>query len=94
MTTPRVRAIVKKLAKLDGHDPSEFGAQSLRIGGAIDVQPGGELLLQAKGRWASDIGKIYARMTRRAQIAASDLMFGSHSPDLEEMFPGFAEPAR
>ena len=66
----------------------------MRIGGAIDVQPGGELLLQAKGRWASDIGKIYTRMTRRAQIAASDCMFGQNSPDLEEIFPGFAEPTR
>ena len=93
MTTPRFRAQTKWLAALDGHDPKEFGAQSSRIGGATDVAPGGEMLLQAKGRWASDIGKIYSRMTRRAQIAASDIMFGSHSKDLEELFPDFAEPA-
>ena len=93
MTTPRFRAQTKRLAALDGHDPKEFGAQSSRIGGATDVAPGGEMLLQAKGRWASDIGKIYARMTRRAQIAASDIMFGSRGTDLEELFPDFAEPA-
>jgi hypothetical protein len=93
MTTPRFRAQVKRLAALDGQDPKEFGAQSARVGGATDVAPGGEMLLQAKGRWASDIGRIYAHMTRKAQIAASDIMFGNGSKDLEELFPDFAEPA-
>ena len=38
---------------------------------------------------ASDIGRIYARMTRRSQLAASGLMQKARGRDLEELFPGF-----
>ena len=59
----------------------EWGAHSLRIGGATDLAAAGAspLLLQAKGRWSSDIGRIYSRMTRKCQLAASKLMHKAHS---------------
>ena len=44
-----------------------------------------------KGRWASNIGRIYARMTRRSQLAASGLMQTARGRDLEELFPGFTQ---
>ena len=52
------------------------GAHAYRIGGATDLADEGACmsLLQAKGRWASDIGRIYAQMTRRAQLATSRAM--------------------
>jgi hypothetical protein len=73
---------------------SHWGAHSGRIGGATDLASTGkasQLLLQAKGRWASDIGTIYARMTRRSQLAASGLMQKARGRDLEELFPSFAQ---
>ena len=72
----------------------QWGAHSGRIGGATDLAATGkasELLLKAKGRWASDIGKIYARMTRRSQLAASRLMHQARGRDLEEIHPGFTQ---
>jgi hypothetical protein len=95
MTTARYRATVKRYAKIIGFDPKEFGAHSPRIGGAICIAAanGSQLLLQAKGRWASDIGRIYARQTRKMHMAASDLMFRGVGRDLEELFPDFVEPA-
>ena len=95
MTTPRFRAINKKYAALLGWNPKEAGAHGPRIGDATDYAAtgSGELLLQAKGRWSSDIARIYARMTRRAHLAASDLMFEAKGRDLEELIPEFAEMA-
>lgn len=96
MSTDGYRAIVRELAKALGMNPKEFGAHSTRIGGATDLSGTGrtsQLLLQAKGRWASDIGAIYARMTRRAQLAVSDLMYECRSKDLEEIMPDFVQPA-
>ena len=96
MSTGRFRALLKKYAEKLGFDPAEFGAHSARIGGATDLAasgPGGasELLIQAKGRWQSDIGKIYTRMTRRAHLAASDLMHRARGRDLEELIPSFTQ---
>ena len=95
MSTGAYRAVVRELARALGHEPKHFGAQSTRIGGASDLAATGQasqLLLQAKGRWASDIGKIYSRMTRRAQLAVSDLMYASKGRDLEEIMPEFTQP--
>ena len=66
------------------------------IGGATDLVASGEgseLLLEAKGRWGSDIGKIYARQTRRAHLAASDAMYRAKGKDLEEILPSYSQAA-
>ena len=96
ITTGYFRALVRKLVKQIGLEPKMFGAQSARIGGATDLAATGkasQLLLQAKGRWSSDIGKIYARMTRKAQLAVSDMMYECSNRDLEEIMPEFVQPA-
>ena len=87
---------VHNFARAAGQDPKRFGKHSLRIGGATDLADAGAspLLLQAKGRWAGDLGRIYARMTRRSQLAASKTMMRAKlGKDLEELFPGFVQPA-
>ena len=94
-STGTYRTAVRDLARAIGINPAEVGAQSTRIGGATDLAGTGsasQLLLQAKGRWSSEIGKIYARMTRRAQLAVSDLMYASKGRDLEEIMPEFTQP--
>ena len=89
-------SIRERLQGLGYEGVHEWGAHSCRIGGATDLLATGQatqLLLQAKGRWASDVGKIYARMTRSGQIAVSRLMQNARGRDLEELLPGFSQPA-
>ena len=50
-------------------------------------------MLQAKGRWASEIAKIYVRLTRRGLINASKAMQGKGARDMEELYADFAQPA-
>ena len=87
---------VRDFAKAAGQDPKKYGKHSGRIGGATDLADAGAspLLLQAKGRWSGDLGRIYARMTRRSQLAACRAMMRARvGRDLEELFPGFVQPA-
>ena len=97
MTVGDVRATVRRYAANIGQgSAAEWGAHSLRIGGATDLSATGKCspaLLAAKGRWASDIGNIYARMTRKSQLAASRLMHTAHGRDLEEIMPNFTQGA-
>lgn len=86
----------RSVARLGFTNLREWGAHSARIGGATDLAATGaasEILLKAKGRWASDIATIYARLTRRTLLAASRLMQQGHGRDLEEIFPSFTQPA-
>ena len=99
MTVPQLKQVTRKAARLIGYtDMAVWGAHSARIGGATDLADGDAsggsmLLLKAKGRWASDIGAIYSRLTRKALLAASALMQKSKGRDLEEIFPEFVQPA-
>lgn len=97
ITVSQMRGLVKgRMAAIGYFDANEWGAHSCRIGGATDLVASGKaspLLLQAKGRWGSDIGRIYARMTRRSQLAASDLMQEGRGRDLEELLGDFVQPA-
>ena len=63
LSTKALRKIVKQVALLSGEDPNEYGAHSLRIGGATALHAAGcpELVLKSIGRWSSDIFEIYAR---------------------------------
>lgn len=92
-----MRRLIRTRVKELGYErPEEWGAHSCRIGGATDLVAAGDaspLLLQAKGRWGSDIGRIYARMTRRSQIAASRLMQRARGRDFEEIYASFVQPA-
>lgn len=96
-TTAKLRELVRRRVRQIGEKkPREWGAQSARIGGATDLASTGQLCqltLQAKGRWASDIGKIYARGTRRSQLETSQLMHRARGRDLEEILPNFSQPA-
>jgi hypothetical protein len=97
LTVSQLRKAVKKYAMALGYDdPSVWGAHSPRIGGATDLASTGEaseLLLKAKGRWSSEIGAIYARLTRGALLASSSLMQRARGSDLEELMPDFVQPA-
>ena len=87
------KALVKRVAAGLGFDPAEFGAHSPRIGGATDISDKSPLLLQAKGRWAGDLGAIYSRLTRRGLVRASKAMQRRGGRDMEELHAAFAQPA-
>ena len=97
MTVKDMRELVRsRMRKLGYPDAKQWAAHSCRIGGATDLVSTGKaspILLQAKGRWGSDIGRIYARMTRRSQLAGSALMYKGKGRDLEELLPAFVQPA-
>jgi hypothetical protein len=97
MTVSQLRSAVRAFARALGYDvPAQWGAHSPRIGGATDLSCVGkvtELMLRAKGRWASDIGAIYSRLTRRALLGASRLMQKARGRDIEEIMPTFVQPA-
>lgn len=96
-TVASMRALIRERMRAIGYTRAkEWGAHSCRIGGATDLVATGKaspLLLQAKGRWASDIGRIYARMTRRCHLAASELMQRAKGRDVEELLPNFVQAA-
>ena len=93
MTRDSFGKLVKRVAKALGFDPKHFGAHSPRIGGATDIGDTSPLLLQAKGRWSSDVAKIYARLTRRGLVRASRAMQKGGARDMEEIYATFAQPA-
>ena len=96
LTPAQFLRAIHSFARAAGQDPKKFSKHSTRIGGATDLADAdaSPLLLQEKGRWSGDLGRIYARMTRRSQLAASrTMMTAKMGRDLEELFPGFVQPA-
>lgn len=96
MTVESLRAHARAVMRAAGQASRGIGAHSFRIGGCTELaaQGASPMLLQAKGRWASDIARIYARLTRRAQLLASRAMQrGGAGRDLEELFPSYAQRA-
>jgi hypothetical protein len=87
---------VRDVACKAGQEWRKFHGHSARIGGATDLADvnASPLWVQGKGRWAGDISRIYTRLTRKAQIAASRaMMSGKKGRDLEEIFPNYVQPA-
>ena len=85
MTTRELRAVVKVLMRSIGQDPSDFGAHSLRIGGAsaafaAGIEPSAIRLL---GRWSSDIYEVYVRHSRQAAARLGRLIGSTVFEDLE-----------
>ena len=65
---------------------------TLRVGGAIDVRDArglteGREVLRARGRWAGDIGWIYAHQLAREQFGVSLDMARASGPTLQEAAP-------
>ena len=94
LTQSAFRNVIKKIAAVLGFDPRRFGGHSPRIGGATDIGDLNPLMLQAKGRWGSDIASIYNRLTRRGLVKASRAMQDkTFHRDMEEIYSEFAQPA-
>ena len=89
--------VAKRVAQLNGLMVKWVAGHSPRIGGATDHMANAtgdsRHSLRASGRWAGDIGDIYARQTRKAQLLASSQMHGDGGEDLEEIFPAYTQAA-
>ena len=79
---------------------TEWGASSFRSGGATDLlarcgsEPAARIRLGRRGRWASDIGEIYARTTAEAELQTSIDISLAEEDDLESLIQGWVQPAR
>ena len=58
-----IRDWVQKLMRAVGEEPSQFGAHSIRIGGATALfQAGADpCVIRTMGRWSSDCYRLYVR---------------------------------
>eukprot|EP00962_Isochrysis_galbana_P049357 scaffold20881_cov121-Isochrysis_galbana.AAC.1 len=50
-------------------------------------------LIQARGRWASDIFHIYTRDTVEQQFRAADAILSARGEAIESVFADFVQPA-
>ena len=94
--TALVRQMVREAAAQLGRRPTDYGASSLRIGGATDIRAAlgdsSERLIAERGRWDSDIGKIYARAVAETHADVS-VMMADAGGWAEEAITGLAQPA-
>ena len=70
-TTDDIRNIVRQLAVALGVNPEEFGAHSLRIGGATALFAAGAdpMVIRTMGRWSSDCYRLYVRACFEQTVA-------------------------
>ena len=63
ITEAQVRDMIKRLMQRAGASPAEFGAHSLRIGGATALFKAGasQIDIMTMGRWSSDCYRLYVR---------------------------------
>ena len=81
-----------------GLPPEDTGGAAGRIGGACDIRQAegierGKVLIQERGRWASDISWIYQRGDVGEQLLVSLDMVGASGASAETVIPGWAQPA-
>ena len=83
--TGDVREIVRALMKRIGCDPLQFGAHSLRIGGATAAMAAGvdAAVIKVMGRWSSDVFMIYTRINREMAARMSAVIGSTSFHDLE-----------
>ena len=81
-----------------GLDPADFGGKSFRIGGATDWravlgESKAERIIRQRGRWDSDIHKIYERALAHEHLSGSAAVGGASGAELEALCAGWAHPA-
>ena len=96
--THETRELAQDLARLLGMDAAEFGAKSFRIGGATDWRAvfgpaGAETIIRERGRWESDVARIYQRALAQDHLSGSAAVGGTEGRELEALCRGWAQPA-
>ena len=88
-TTADSRRIAKAMAAAAGIDPEQAGASAFRIGSATAIYfaygEAGRRVLSERGRWSTDIGFIYARLTEASALeVARRTMLGAGGRTVEQ----------
>jgi hypothetical protein len=96
--TKGIRLDCRAAAMAAGLSPDEFGASSLRIGGAEDIydiyEDKADAVIRERGRWWTDIHLIYQRASASRHLRVSARMGESQGISLEAFADGWAMPAR
>ena len=84
-TTDYVRDLVRCVMAAVGENPLEFGAHSLRIGGATAALAAGmsPSTIRAAGRWSSEVYRIYCRLSRQSAAGVATTIGSTPFEDLE-----------
>ena len=97
LTTTDVASWCVDIATANGMDTSHVGGKSLRMGAASDIWdiygPEAPDLLKERGRWDSDIGRIYAAVSAEKHGDMSRRIASSTGRDLQSMLRGWRQPA-
>ena len=97
--TDSVRSEIQRMAAAVGEDPREFGGKSLRIGGATDLREAlgddekSSRLIERRGRWCSEIARVYQRGRLETQLAGSMAMGSAGGVDMESVCLGWVQPS-
>ena len=95
--TNDTRDLARRLASALGLAPAEFGGKSFRIGGATDWRDvfgaDAERIISQRGRWHSDIARLYQRALAETHLRGSALAGDAAHADLESLCRGWAQPA-
>ena len=93
-----VRLDCRAVAVAAGLSPAEFGASSLRIGGAEDIydvfEEAADSVIKERGRWWTDIHLIYQRASASRHMRVSAAMGEARGISLEAFAEGWAMPGR
>ena len=88
VTTTMMRGLVKAVVVAVGGNPSEYGAHSLRIGGATALLAAGiqPASIQVMGRWDSDVYQVYCRWSSAAARRMGQAVASTTYNDFEGEF--------
>ena len=92
------RALARRMASALGLAPADFGGKSFRVGGATDWravlgESKAERIIRQRGRWDSDIHKIYERALAHEHLSGSAMVGNASGAELEALCAGWAQPA-
>jgi len=93
------RRLARRIAaSLDGLDETLYGGKAFRIGGATDYRAvygpeAAERLIRQRGRWWSDIHRLYERALASEHLQGSAAVGDARGAELEALCKGWAQPA-
>jgi hypothetical protein len=81
-----------------GVDPGTVARRLWRVGGATDLRDtlgmAGAAMIKERGRWASDVAFVYARVLIGQQMSAAAGMVEASRKEVERVGKGWVQPAK
>ena len=96
--TTDTNKLANDMAATLGLPEADFGAKSFRIGGATDLVAAfgvekAERIIRQRGRWRSDVERIYERARAMEHLNASAAVGAAEGREMEALCPGWVQPA-